>query len=410
MSVKLTPVETLKVGIIGLGSEGCKLVSRIELSPDWNASVALWDCCRNSLDHFEESSGATHSLGVNIAHGLGCVGQYEMGRSIFLEDQDFCREWIQDKDILLVAGALGGGFTGGFLPEFAKAVKMTNTPMLVYALLPFSFEGRKRMENSRLVLGKLRESCLSVATIEGDDFLASIDESGFAQAAVEQMKLESAGAISTMVSMLLDEGLYDFNLSTLQSAFDLDVAKTLVISSQADDESEGVDRAIEELLERIDQKLPEKELKVDRLLIGVIGGKRLAAGAVNQINRMITERFNQPGKTFFGACIHEGFQGIRIVVYLSIHLGKQFEWIDLSSEESQKTSVHKESRKTARKKPKERKKGAKRKVEEEELQVFFDTILNESNRGYFDDTPANSWNGLDLDVPTYIRRGIRVKS
>ena len=413
MAVKLTPVDTIKVGVIGLGSEGCKMVARMDLNPALDVSVSLWDSCRNSLDRLGVEASKTHNLGVHIAHGLGCVGQYELGRSIFLEEQEYCRAWIQDKDVLLVAGALGGGFTGGFFPEFVKAAKHCNTPVLAYVLMPFSFEGRKRVEGSRQVLGKLREVCMTVATFEGDDYLGEIDEHGFAQPAVDEMCVECSHAMSGMVSLLLEEGLYEFNLSTLRSAFDLDVSKTLVISAESTEENQEVDAVIEELLESIDQKLPEKDLRVDRLLISVVGGKRLAASAVNQINRLVTERFDQPGKTFFGACIRDDVQGIRIVVYVSIHLGKQFEWIDLSETASIHgglASVHSQSRKAIRKKIKDKKRRSKAEDEGEEPQGFFDTILNESNRGYFDETPANSWNGIDLDVPTYIRRGIRVKS
>ena len=410
MSVTLTPVETLKIGIIGVGGEGCRIVEPMvrELESFADISVTLWDSCRSSFETLPADPIHCKILGVNIAHGMGCVGQYELGRSIFLDEQEFCRNWIADKDVIFVAGALGGGFAGGFLPEFAKLAKHANVLMMTYAMMPFSFEGRKRMESAKQVLGKLRENCLAVATLEGDDYLGDIDESGFAQPAVEKMRHESSGAISAMAILLFEKGLYEFNLGTLRGVFDLDVSKTLLLSAESADEMDGVDTAIEALMERIDQKLPDRDLKIDRLLISVVGGKRLTAGSINQINRVISERLAQSGKTFFTACVHPDMTGVHLMVYVGIHLGKQFEWIDLSGGES-KTAVHKESRKSARKKASQRKKSGKSDIDDDVPQGLFDTILNESNRGYFDETAANSWNGIDLDVPTYIRRGIRVK-
>lgn len=412
MAVTLTPVETLNIGIIGVGGEGCRMVRFLEREASGyeNVSVVMWDSCRHTIAALESTVMQSRIMGANIAHGLGCVGQYELGRSIFLDEQEHCRHWIADKDVIFVAGALGGGFSGGFFPEFAKLAKQANVSMVAYALMPFSFEGRKRMESSKQVLGKLREHCMAVTTLEGDDYLAYIDEAGYAQLAVEQMRKECSAAMAAMTVLLLEKGLYGFDLSTLHSVFDLDVSKTLLLSAEADDEAEGVELAVDTLIERIDQKLPDKELKIDRVLISVVGGKKLAAGSINQLNLEISDRLGQSGKTFFAACVVPEIAGLRIMVYVSIHLGKQFEWIDLSGEPSNTASaVHKQSRKVSRKKSKQRKSGKKGSSQEDVPQGLFDTILNESNRGYFDETAANSWNGIDLDVPTYIRRGIRVK-
>lgn len=411
MAVTLTPVEGFKLGIIGLGNEGCRLVAALNLDPKWEVAVALWDSCAASLERIQADDSLKRNMGISIAHGLGCVGQYELGRSIYLDEQDTCRSWLQDKDLVLVAGALGGGFSGGFLPELARLAQQANTPMLAYGLLPFSFEGRRRVDGARQVLAQLRELCMAAVGLEGDDFLGEMQSDGLAHPVLASMFVEAKVALESMAAMLCEEGLYAFDLSTLQSAFDLDVAKSILFSAQCEDEVEGVDSALETLLERLEQKLPGKEMKVDRLLVHVTGGDRLAARAVNQINRVLTERFEQAGKTFFGACVREGMAGLRIVLYLSVHLGKQFEWTQLArTEETATQAVHRQSRKSKSRKSKSGSVGSRSSDNAEPVpQVMFDSILNESNRGYFDDTPANSWNGIDLDVPTYIRRGIRVK-
>lgn len=398
------------MGILGLGKEGSRVVEALHLSASWDVDCEIWDCCANTLDECTDSTFFNKRVvGKGISHGLGCVGQYELGRSIFLDEQEICRSWCEGKDLIILTGALGGGFAGGFAPEFARMVKNMEIPCLMFAKLPFSFEGRKRIDAAKQALGKLRELCLSVPMFEGDDYLSWMDEEGFAQNAVTQSTQECAQSIGCLMHMLCEDGIYEFDLSTVLSTFDLDVSKTLVLSDSSQKEN-AVDEVIDHVLERIAQKLPDKELKVDRLLIGVIGGQSLTVSEVNRINRMIADRFNKPGKTFFGACIDKRMQGLTLVVYLSIHLGKQFEWVEFPGQpeidESESTSVRKQSKQ----KPKLRKKRRKTKADDSSPQEFFDSILSESNRGYFDDTPSNSWNGIDLDVPTYIRRGIRVKT
>jgi cell division protein FtsZ len=410
MSVSLKPVVELNVGIIGLGGEGCSVIDSLDLSPTWSVECALWDACCNTLKAFSDAPPRQKKvLGLGISHGLGCVGQYELGRSVFLHEQEFCRSWLEGKDLVIIVGSLGGGFGGGFAPELARMVKNMEIPCLAFAKLPFSFEGRKRIEGAKQALGKLRELCLSVPMFEGDDYVGWIDDEGYAQEAVKQSTLECARAIGALLQMLFEEGLYEFNLETVRSTFELDVSKTLVISASSVG-ANAVDESLETVLSRIADKLPDKELKVDRLLVSVMGGKNLAVSEVNRIHRIIAERFNKPGKTFFGACINKDFEGLTLVVYLSIHLGKQFELVEFPTGSGMQPLESSGSKKDTKQKSKARELRQKKMLNKTESQEFFDSILNESNRGYFDDTPANSWNGIDLDVPTYIRRGIRVKT
>jgi cell division protein FtsZ len=42
-------------------------------------------------------------------------------------------------------------------------------------------------------------------------------------------------------------------------------------------------------------------------------------------------------------------------------------------------------------------------------QKEFDFMSREEQRGYFDQTEQNLFEGEDLDVPTYLRRGIKIR-
>ena len=386
------------------------MVERLDIHSGWNVECALWDSCSRSLAAVKETGKRKKKVvGLGITHGLGCGGQYELGRSVFLHEQEYYREWVSGKDLILIAGSLGGGFAGGFAPELARMLKTMEIPCIAFCKVPFSFEGRKRMEGSKQTLGKLRELCLAVPIFEGDDYLGWIDDEGDAEEAVEQSTVESARAMEAMLQLLFEEGLYEFNLDTVRSSFDLDISKTLVMSASSSG-ANAVDDAIETILGRISDKLPDKDLRVDRLLVSVIGGKALAVSEVNRVHRIIAERFDKSGKTFFGACIDKDFEGLTLVVYVTIHLGKQFELAEFSAGSGLQSVNATSSKKEHRRKSKTREHRRKSDSQPPESQEFFDSILNESNRGYFDDTPANSWNGIDLDVPTYIRRGIRVKT
>ena len=43
------------------------------------------------------------------------------------------------------------------------------------------------------------------------------------------------------------------------------------------------------------------------------------------------------------------------------------------------------------------------------LKIEFTFIENDGERGYFEKTDRNEYNNEDLDVPTYLLRGIKIK-
>jgi cell division protein FtsZ len=212
-----------------------------------------------------------------------------------------------------------------------------------------------------------------------------------------------------MVELLSEEGIYEFDMEMLSHIFDLDIAKTMVVTCSADGEN-AIETLLNNATELLKTKLPDPGIRIDRLLISIIGGEDLAVGDVKRINQTISETFTDPGKIFYGANIRKDAEGtLDLVVYLSMHLGKQFELVDLSRSESPEVLV---STKTTRKKKKPAKKTKRgsQPTATDEGQTMLDSILSDSNRGYFENTGQNDWNGVDLDIPTYIRRGLRIRS
>ncbi len=406
MAVSLTPVSENKVAIIGLGDEGCRMVVALDVPQQWEIECRLWDSSVESLSGYEETASMKPEvLGVKITHGFGCGGQSDLGRSVFLQEQELCSDLIAGKELVILVSSLGGGFASGFAPELAKFCQTRGVPVISFCKMPFSFQGRKCMESAKQALNRLRENSIAAPTFESDDYLPWLDEAGLAHKAIEQGNLELQVAVMNLCFLLFEEGLYEFGFKTLLAVFDLDICKTIVFSVRGKDPA----ACVEQIKERLVEKFPNGEFRVDRSLVSIVGSKSLAVDDVNLVNKTLSDLVGKPEKSFFGACIDPGREDCTVVAYLNIHLGRQFELSDLAAaptSEKATSSVRKKSPKRGKSKSKK----AAEVTAPDDSQGFFDHILRESNRGYFENTPSNNWNGIDLDVPTYIRRGIRVKT
>jgi cell division protein FtsZ len=410
MTVSLQALPTLRVGLLGLGGLGCRWANQVSLDPAWEVRAALWDSCKNSIESLmPDPQFETRMLGADLLHGFACGGRSELGRSVFLAEQAHCNEWLEGLDLLVVVMAAGGGFASGFAPELLKLAKSRDLPAWVLVQSPFSFEGTKRSENAKSCISRIRETALAVPTWDSDQYSERFSEDGCADAAIVSMGVEAAESVCDLLRMLFEEGMFDFSLEALKSACEAGPSRTMIGFGKATGEG-AFSAALQEVMDSIEDRFPASELRMDRLLVTLVGDSTMQAEAVQEAMQAITTRLNHPSKCYYAATLDRGISGFRITVYASIAIGKQIELAELQKEGSLLPILHLTSRRKDKRKgkaTKSRRPGTP--ASSLDSQGLFDTILNESNRGYFDDTPANFWNGIDLDTPAYLRRGLKLK-
>ncbi|MDD4347897.1 MAG: hypothetical protein PHF70_02220 [Opitutales bacterium] len=403
MTVSLKPVSDVKIGVIGLGRTGRKILERMRVRPAWDVDAICYDCDLEVMGVSNPWFGC-ECLGVGMLHGLGCGGQVELGQSVAFGSEETIRAWLAGKSMVLMLLGAGGGFSGGFAPEVADWAREMGIPVLCVACMPFSFEGISRIDSARRAIDVLRESSLAVVTVELDDMLLWAGDESWAQPVIELAIDWMQEAASSVLSLILEEGLFAFDLTTLRQVFDLGFSKTLFITGEGEGEK-AVDDAIQQIMGFADFRLPDSEVIVDRMLVSLRGGASLGVADVNRINQTISKRFRKPARSFFGATIEEKESKVTIGVFLSIGLGGG----EQASASAPDAAGAGESESGlvpgTRMRPSKPVSG-----EKGDAQGYFDVLIRDSNRGVFEDTEPNLVNGEDLDVPTFLRRGIRIKT
>lgn len=108
-------------------------------------------------------------LGPHLTEGRGAGNQPEIGRQAAVETVEDFKELIgSDTKMVFITAGLGGGTGTGAAPVLAEACRALDILTVGIVTLPFSFEGKKRLEQAEIGLRELRQFCDTTLVISND--------------------------------------------------------------------------------------------------------------------------------------------------------------------------------------------------------------------------------------------------
>src|SRR3979411_577005 len=158
--------EIIPIKIVGVGGAGSNVLDRIVLDGMEKADLIAINTDVQSLT----SSVAAHKvqLGRAATRGLGGGGDPELGYQAACESADEIREALVDARIIFICTGLGGGTGSGSAPVVAQLAREAGSLVIVFATLPFSFEGKRRAAQAQEALSRLNQVANAVICFEND--------------------------------------------------------------------------------------------------------------------------------------------------------------------------------------------------------------------------------------------------
>ena len=118
-------------------------------------------------------------LGGNRLSGRGAGGQAGAVRAAFLDDPAFLDAKLDGVRTAVVVTCLGGGTANGATAELLKRLRSLGIASLVFATLPFSFEGEERMREAKGALGPMAAHAGALAVLPLDQLVANAETDNF---------------------------------------------------------------------------------------------------------------------------------------------------------------------------------------------------------------------------------------
>jgi cell division protein FtsZ len=400
----------IRIKIIGIGGAGTNAVGKLNPGELDGVKLAAINTDAQALNQSPVAEKLV--IGRKVTRGLGAGGELEIGKAAAESDRDAIAALIGEVDLVVLVVGLGGGTGSAAAPVVAEVAARTDALVLAFATIPFTFEGARRKEIAETCIGELRQLVHGLIPLPNDVLLQEGDEDLSALNAFAVADRWIGRGIDSLCAVLLKTGLINQDLNSLRSVFQ-DRGGKAIFGTGVASGGDYVKDALADLFICPLLHLGDRPGHLDRILVNVIGGSDLAIANVNEIVSEVGKRFGSREDIVFGAVIDNSRQQSleicilgkaemdteRVVVPEPAPRRTETTGLGLETEISQDVRpprpVH--ISKLARKKKPD--------MNQDEF-TFLDL---DAQRGYFEKTDRNDYNGEDLDVPTYLRRGIRVK-
>lgn len=403
---------SLRALVIGVGGAGLSLVDGLRLDNFQGVEQLAIDVDSRALGE----SIATDKLMIGRRHtrGMGTGGEFSLARKIAEEEKDLIRKKLEGVDLVFLLAGLGGGMGGGAVPVVARLAREAGALVFAFAPLPFSWE-KGRHSQAQECLSELRKHANAVVPLPNDSLLQVGGPDATALECFAEAGRNVSKGICAICSLVFRRGMVDVDFADLRKAFNRRAGRTLFGYGEGEGE-DGIRHALRELMLCPMLHLPDVSKAADALLILITGGTGMAMSALQQASLEIREEFKAGEHVVFGAHVDENLgDRLQIIVLGATDLeagskadvapsADQVMIASTKTKQAHQSKLRKQAEKNMGTGTKGKKRGKKDSVD----QNTFDFMDEKNQRGIFDDSSRNLYEGEDLDVPAYLRRGVKV--
>jgi cell division protein FtsZ len=448
--------ELIPVKVVSVGGAGSNALDRIALDGLEKAGLVATNTDVQSLT----SSVAAHKvqLGRAMTRGLGAGGDPEVGYQAAAESADEIREALADARMIFICAGLGGGTGSGAAPYVAQLARETGSLVVAFVTLPFTFEGKRRGAQAREALGHLQQIAHAVICFENDRMGDMVAPQAGIHHAFAMADITISQSVRAIVNLIHRPGLIRIGFDDLLAALRSPNGRCLFGFGESDSDN----RAHDALTQALKNPLMDRgRMLADaaNALVQVAGGPGMTLSEVEILMQELGRHVNEHTQILFGAVV-DGRMGNRLSVTIISSVSANVDlamdsappiappppiWeqrlesepkIDIESEPivmqegppapptdlaSEQESAGEEIapppapeiRKPAPRPIMPKKKLAPEPIKEskpDKVQAKQEVLQFEQvTRGRFEKSEPTIVEGQDLDVPTFLRKNIRVK-
>jgi cell division protein FtsZ len=437
MSVREKKVRIL---VLGVGGAGCNAVDRIAMD-GLRPATAAENQSGGSVPHLvainTDSQALSMSLcnekfqlGIKTTFGLGAGGDPGVGRKAAMEDRDRIAELVKGTDLVFIAAGLGGGTGTGASPFIAQMAKQAGALTLGFVTLPFEFEGDRRRDQAGAGLEELKRVADAVVCVPNDKLFGLAGERASVLDAFRVADDLLADGVRGIWRMLTKPGLINLDFNDLRRALEGRHDGTVFGIG----EGQGEDKASSAAHAALNSPLLDGGAiiaEAETILVSLVGGPDLGLAEVQRTVSSIRKKATQNPHIFMGAAIDENFTGkLSLLVIASrgaAAIADAAVTSPLPSERELAASPGVEKSPSepvvtlpapappvaagSPPRPVERflEKTAGRTAPGKRERAKQQTLGLEVNiKGRFDKIEPTVYDGEDLDLPTFLRRGIKI--
>jgi cell division protein FtsZ len=300
----------IPIKIVSVGGAGLNALDRIVLDGLERADVVAINTDVQSL----ASSVVAHKvqLGRTITRGLGTGGDPELGYQAAVESSEEIREALADARMIFICAGLGGGTGSGAAPLIAQLAHEAGALVLGFVTLPFSFEGKRRSAQAREALDRLDQFANAVICFENDQMADIVPPKAGIHQAFATADILISQSVRSIVNVIQRPGLIRIGFDDLLAALRTRNGRCLFGFGESDSDN----RAHDALTQALRNPVMDRGRKLSdaaRVLVHVAGGPGMTLAEVEVLMQELCRHIDEQTQILFGTAV-DGRMGNRLSV------------------------------------------------------------------------------------------------
>ncbi|MGH1518452.1 cell division protein FtsZ [Chryseobacterium sp. JK1] len=236
------------IKVIGVGGGGNNALKHMYEKGIHGVDFVICNTDAQTLDNNPVANKV--QLGTTITEGLGAGADPEVGEKSAIESiEDIKAAMGQNTKMVFITAGMGGGTGTGAAPVIAKVAKDMGILTVGIVTVPFSFEGKRRLEQAENGLDKLKNNVDSLIVINNDKLRQQFGNLGFKQgfSKADEVLANAAKGMAEVIT-----GYFDVNIDFRDAKSVLQNSGTALMSTGS---ASGENKAEEAVRKALDSPL-----------------------------------------------------------------------------------------------------------------------------------------------------------
>jgi len=321
-----------KVKVFGVGGAGGNTISRMkEIGIKGGEFIAV---NTDAQDLLYSDADYKILIGRELTLGLGAGSNPKIGEEAAHESEQEIRKRLANCDMVFITCGLGGGTGTGAAPVIASLSKKQGALTIGVVTLPFTIEGKKRIENAEYGLERMEAVVDTLIVIPNDKLLEIAPELPL-QTAFKVADEILTNAVKGTTELVTKAGLVNLDFADVKA-----VMSNGGVSLIGMGEADSANRAKEAVEKAIANPLLDVDISNSTgALVNIIGGNDMSLDEARLIISAVGEKLSPDARMIWGAQISpEMEKSIRVMLIITGVKSPQIIGSDhISPEEKQRT-------------------------------------------------------------------------
>ncbi|QKS71517.1 cell division protein FtsZ [Paenalkalicoccus suaedae] len=302
-------LATIKV--IGVGGGGSNAVNRMIENGLQGVDFIAVNTDAQALKLSKASERL--QLGGKLTRGLGAGANPEIGKKAAEESREQLEEQLSGADMVFITAGMGGGTGTGAAPVIAEIARECGALTVGVVTRPFTFEGRKRMNQATGGIQALKEKVDTLIVIPNDRLLEIVDKNTPMLEAFREADNVLRQGVQGISDLIAVPGLINLDFADVKTIMSEKGSALMGIGVAT-----GENRAAEAAKKAISSPLLETSVDgAQGVLMNITGGTNLSLFEVHEAAEIVSNASDSEVNMIFGSVIDEHLKDEIIVTVIA---------------------------------------------------------------------------------------------